>query len=249
MSYMDKETMRFVDKGETEKFMKLSDQWWDEQGAFKTLHLINPLRIDYIQKMSQQYLGKSVHDLKILDIGCGGGLICEPLARLGAKVTGVDANEAGIEAAKIHCQEMGLDIDYRCIDIHDMVADYKEYYDIVINCEVVEHVRHPQEFMQTSATLLQYDGIMIAATLNRTIESYVKAIIGAEYILGWLPKGTHDWHKFLKPSELVNFMRTHDMILQDSVGLIYNIFANQWLLRANNLNVNYMLCLQRIRQH
>lgn len=243
MSYMDKETMRYVDESERDKFSKLADEWWNQKGAFKTLHIINPIRVAYIQDMTQKHLNQPLNQLKILDIGCGGGLICEALARLGANITGVDASGPSIAAAKIHAEQSNLNIDYQCVDIYDMQHDYKDYFDIVLNCEVVEHVRDPESFMQTSANMLKPQGIMIAATLNRTIEAYLKAIIGAEYILGWLPRGTHDWHKFLTPAELTEFLRPCGLNLQDCIGLVYNPLMRQWSLQPKKLGVNYMLCL------
>ena len=198
--------MTTINKEEIQKFSNLADEWWDVKGKFKPLHMFNPIRIEYISEKIKQYfnLDKSktnfLEGLKILDIGCGGGLISEPMARLGGKVTGIDASEKNIKIAKIHAQNNDLDIDYQTKSPEQLLV--KDKFDVILNLEVVEHVENLDLYLEACKNLLKSQGLMFTATLNRTLTSYIKAIIGAEYILRWLPMGTHDWNKFLKPEEL-----------------------------------------------
>ena len=198
--------MSTINKDEIEKFSKLANEWWDIEGKFKPLHMFNPIRIEYILNISQSYfkISKSnqlpLKNLKILDIGCGGGLISEPMCRLGANVTGIDASEKNINIAKLHASKNNLNIKY----LHTVPEnfDQKDKFDIILNLEVVEHVENLDLYLSSCHKLLKQNGIIFTATINKTFTSYIKAIIGAEYILRWLPIGTHDWNKFLKPEEL-----------------------------------------------
>ena len=198
--------MTTVNQEEIQKFSKLADQWWDANGKFKPLHTFNPIRIKYIiDKCSSHFKlnkqeNKILSKLKILDIGCGGGLVCEPLTRLGAQVTGIDASYKNIEVAKIHAKKSNLKIKY--LNASPEKNKINEKFDVILNLEVVEHVDNLDLFLKSSSELLKKNGIMFIATINRTFESYIKAIIGAEYVLRWLPIGTHDWQKFLKPEEI-----------------------------------------------
>ena len=198
--------MTTINKDEIQKFSELADEWWDVKGKFKPLHMFNPIRIEYILDEISKYFKIDrktklfLKDLKILDIGCGGGLISEPMARLGASVTGIDAAEKNIKVATIHSKQNGLSIDY--LNRSPEQLDDKKKFDIILNLEVVEHVDDLELYLKSCYNLLKKDGLMFTATINRTFTSYVKAIIGAEYILRWLPIGTHDWNKFIKPEEL-----------------------------------------------
>ena len=198
--------MTTVNKDEIQKFSKIADEWWDANGKFKPLHMFNPIRIKYIKdkcishfKLNQNNV-KPLSSLKILDIGCGGGLISEPMCRLGAKVTGMDASKKNILVAKLHAKKNGLKINY--INSSPEKNKIKKKFDIILNLEIIEHVDNVDLFLKSSSKLLNKNGIMFVATINRTFESYVKAIVGAEYILRWLPIGTHEWNKFLKPIEI-----------------------------------------------
>jgi 2-polyprenyl-6-hydroxyphenyl methylase/3-demethylubiquinone-9 3-methyltransferase len=234
-----------INKEEIQKFSKLSEEWWDVNGKFKPLHMFNPIRIEYITDNIKRHFKikkdktNSLKGLKILDIGCGGGLISEPMTRLGAKVTGIDASEKNINIAKIHSTESGLKINY----VHaspEKLEDY-ETYDVILNLEIVEHVDNVDLYIKSCQKLLKKNGLMFTATLNRSLTSYVKAIIGAEYILRWLPIGTHDWNKFLKPEELENHLIKEKLTTQDISGLKFNPFTNRWKISAD-LSVNYIIC-------
>ncbi len=234
-----------INKEEIQKFSKIANEWWDVNGKFKPLHLFNPVRIEYITENIKKYfkLEKGINEylkgLKILDIGCGGGLVSEPMARLGAKVTGIDASEKNINVAKLHSEKNGLKIDY----LNTSPENLKEFekFDIVLNLEIVEHVENVNLYMKSCHKLLKKNGLMFTATLNRTFTSYVKAIIGAEYILRWLPIGTHDWNKFLKPEELEKILSVEKFSTFDVSGLSFNLFTNKWK-RSRDLSVNYIIC-------
>ena len=236
--------MTTINQEEIQKFSKLADQWWDVNGKFKPLHDFNPIRIKYIiEKCCSNFKIKKkdsmpLSSLKILDIGCGGGLVCEPLNRLGAEVTGIDASFKNIEVAKNHEKKSGLKINY--LNTSPEKNDIIEKFDVILNLEIVEHVENLDLFLKSSSNLLKKNGIMFVATINRTLESYVKAIVGAEYILRWLPIGTHDWQKFLKPSEIENKFNQLNLNKLHLSGVKYSIFKNSWSL-SSDCSVNYIM--------
>ena len=237
--------MTTINKEEIQKFSNLAEEWWDVKGKFKPLHMFNPIRIEYITEMIRKHFRlptketNSLKDLKILDIGCGGGLISEPMARLGAKVTGIDASEKNIKVAKIHSKKNNLKIDY--INKSPEQLEEKELFDIILNLEVVEHVNDVNLYIKSCSKLLKKNGLMFTATLNRTFTSYIKAIVGAEYILRWLPIGTHDWNKFIKPEDLEKKLSNEKFKTVDIKGLVFNPFIKKWK-RSENLSVNYIIC-------
>ncbi len=240
--------MTTVNQEEIQKFSKLADQWWDANGKFKPLHTFNPIRIKYIiDKCSSHFKlnkqeNKTLSKLKILDIGCGGGLVCEPLTRLGAQVTGIDASYKNIEVAKIHAKKSNLKIKY--LNASPEKNKINEKFDVILNLEVVEHVDNLDLFLKSSSELLKKNGIMFIATINRTFESYIKAIIGAEYVLRWLPIGTHDWQKFLKPEEIEKKFKKLNLDKADLNGLKFNIFTNNWSL-SSDCSVNYIIVAKK----
>ena len=233
-----------INKEEIQKFSKLADEWWDVNGKFKPLHMFNPIRIEYIIENIKKYfeIKKNKADflegLNILDIGCGGGLISEPMSRLGANVTGIDASEKNINIAQLHAKKSGLQIDY--INASPEELNEVEKFDVILNLEIIEHVDNVNLYIKSCSKLLKKRGLMFTATLNRSFISYVKAIIGAEYILRWLPIGTHDWNKFLKPEELENFLSQEKFSSVDIKGLNFNPFFNKWK-KSNDLSVNYII--------
>ena len=240
--------MTTINKEEIQKFSNLADEWWDVKGKFKPLHMFNPIRIEYIiSKIKNHFEIQNNKDyflenLNILDVGCGGGLISEPLARLGANVTGIDASEKNIKIAKLHSAKSNLNIRY----LKKSPENFNEYekFDIILNLEIVEHVENVQLFINSCHKLLKKNGIMFTATLNRTFTSYVKAIIGAEYILRWLPVGTHDWNKFIKPEELEKKLAKKNLKTVDIKGFEFNPLLNKWKT-SNNLSVNYIVCSKK----
>ena len=239
-----------VDPAEIAKFAALADAWWDPEGKFRPLHRLNPTRLAYIRDTAAARFGrnplgpKPLAGLCLIDIGCGGGLLCEPLTRLGAKVTGVDAGERNVAIARAHAQEGELDIDYRQATAEDVEAG-GERFDIVLSMEVVEHVSDPAGFMAACAGLVAPGGLLIAATLNRTAKSFALAIVGAEYLLRWLPRGTHDWRRFLRPSELAALVRPQGLNLAEATGVVYSPLADKWRLDPADLDVNYMMRFER----
>ena len=231
-----------INKKEIDKFSKLADEWWDPEGKFKPLHNFNPVRLRYIKDtITKKFGNKSeklpLKDIKILDIGCGGGLLSEPLSRLGATVTGIDASDRNIKIAKMHLKKSKLDINYYCSSPESFEA--KEKFDVVLNMEIVEHVDNVDFFLLKSSELLKKDGLMFIATLNKTLKSYVFAIIGAEYILKWLPIGTHDWNKFLKPDDLINICKNNSLNLINLIGVKFDILKNEWIV-SNDKSINYL---------
>ena len=234
-----------INKEEIQKFSRLAEEWWDINGKFKPLHMFNPIRIEYITEKIRDHFKikknnlKYLEGLQILDIGCGGGLISEPISRLGASVTGIDASEKNIKIAKAHSNESELKINYICSS-PEKLKNY-ESYDIILNLEIVEHVDNVELYIQSCEKLLKKNGLMFTATLNRSLISYIKAIIGAEYILRWLPIGTHDWNKFIKPEELENYLSKEKLSTIDIKGLKFNPLTNKWK-RSNDLSVNYIIC-------
>ncbi len=234
-----------IDADEVERFSRLSANWWDEHGPFAPLHAINPLRIHYIQDMVNTYLNvQNLKELRILDIGCGGGLVCEPLARLGAHVTGIDASEKNIAISTAHATQSGLGIEYRAIPAETLHAEGAQF-DVVLALEIIEHVADTQAFMAACMGLIRPGGILIVTTLNRTTWSFGMAIVGAEYILRWLPRGTHDWHKFLRPSELARLVEHAGGHVQEMCGMAYNPLSRNWSLKKKDLRVNYLLTAQK----
>ena len=232
-----------INKLEIEKFDKIAEEWWDPNGKFKPLHKFNPIRIEYIKnniindfKISQ--IDSPLKGISILDIGCGGGLLSEPLARLGAEVVGIDASKKNIDIAKHHLKKSNLSIEYHNESPENF--SYKKKFDVILNMEIVEHVEDIPEFICQSAKFLKDKGIMFIATLNQTLKSYVFAIIGAEYILRWLPIGTHDWNKFLKPEELEQKMSGKNFKTIEIKGLSYNPIFNKWK-KTDDLSVNYII--------
>ena len=233
-----------INSEEIQKFSRLADEWWDVKGKFKPLHMFNPIRIEYIVDICTSHFNLinkekfPFENLKILDIGCGGGLISEPMSRLGANVTGIDASKKNIEIAKVHAQKSKLNINY--LNKSPEQISEKEKFDIILNLEIVEHVDNVGLYINSCYNLLKKDGLMFTATLNRSLMSYLKAIIGAEYILRWLPIGTHDWIKFLKPEELEKLLQNEKFSTVDIKGLEFNPFLNKWK-KSDNLSVNYII--------
>ena len=233
-----------INKEEIQKFSRLSEEWWDVNGKFKPLHMFNPIRIEYITNKIKTHFklrtdkSNYLEGLSILDIGCGGGLISEPMARLGAKVTGIDASEKNINIAKLHSKKNGLKINY--LNASPENLEHIEKFDIILNLEIVEHVNNVNLYIKSCYKLLKKNGLMFTATLNRSFISYIKAIIGAEYILRWLPIGTHDWNKFIKPEELEKFLLDEKFTTLDVKGLKFNPFLKKWK-KTNDLSVNYII--------
>ena len=233
-----------INKEEIQKFSKLADEWWDVNGKFKPLHMFNPIRIEYITDKIKQHFKINAGNLNylkglnILDIGCGGGLISEPMARLGGRVTGIDASEKNIKVAKIHAKKNELKINY--LNKSPEELENKDKFDIILNLEIVEHVDNVGLYIESCYNLLKKDGLMFTATLNRSFMSYLKAIIGAEYIMRWLPIGTHDWNKFLKPEELEKKLQDKKFSMVEIKGLEFNPLLNKWR-KSNNLSVNYII--------
>ena len=231
-----------INKKEIDKFSKLADEWWDPEGKFKPLHNFNPVRLRYIKDTIIKKFGNKsqklpLKDIRILDIGCGGGLLSEPLSRLGATVTGIDASDRNIKIAKMHLEKSKLNIDYYCSSPEKFVA--KEKFDVVLNMEIVEHVENVDFFLLKSSELLRKNGLMFIATLNKTLKSYIFAIVGAEYILKWLPIGTHDWNKFLKPDDLIDICKNNSLNLKDLIGVKFDILKNEWIVSKDS-SVNYL---------
>ena len=237
-----------INKEEIDKFSKIAEEWWDPEGKFKPLHIFNPLRIKYIKDSIIKHFNIKkkklpLSGLNILDIGCGGGLIAEPMSRLGANITGIDASEKNIKIAKLHAKNNNLKINY--INKSPEQLSETKKFDIILNLEVVEHVDNLKLYLKSCSKLLKKDGLMFTATLNGTFTSYVKAIIGAEYILRWLPIGTHDWNKFIKPEELEKELNIENLKTLDVKGLQFNPITKKWR-RSENLSVNYIICSYKI---
>ena len=231
-----------INKKEIEKFSRIAEEWWNPEGKFKPLHKFNPIRISYIKEniIETFKLGNNktpLKDIEILDIGCGGGLLSEPMCRLGAKVTGIDASDKNIKVAKLHSKKSNLQIDYFCSSPEKFNA--KKKFDVILNMEIVEHVEDVNFFLKSCSKLLKKNGIMFVATLNKTLKSYIFAIVGAEYILRWLPIGTHEWEKFLKPEELISILKKNDLILDKVDGMNFNLIKNKWSV-GNDKSVNYI---------
>lgn len=246
MTAAQKNTSPSIDPGEVANFSALADSWWDPKGPFRPLHVLNPARLSYLVEQICAQFGRSPADrlpfkgLSLLDIGCGGGLLAEPMARLGATVTGIDAAEKNIAVARLHAEKSGLNIDYQAISAEDL-ANRGQKFDIILTLEVIEHVADIQSFLTAASTLLAPAGLMILSTLNRTPKAFMLAIIGAEYVMRWLPRGTHDWRKFLTPDELAAHVQQAGLTAIDRMGLTYSPLADRWSTSARDLSVNYMI--------
>ncbi len=226
-----------IDEKEVEKFSRIADEWWDESGKFKPLHKFNPIRISFIKtEILKFFAAENLHGLKILDVGCGGGLVAEPFARLGADVIAIDASEKNIEVAKIHAEKSGLKIDYR----NTTAENLDEKFDVVLALEIIEHVADIEKFIEACAKLVKPNGLLFIATINRTAKSFALAKVAVEYVLRWLPRGTHDWKKFLKPSEIFTIADKNNLQLKIVRGFEYNIFKDAWC-ESENLDVNYIM--------
>jgi len=234
-----------VDAGEIAKFEAMAAEWWDPKGKFKPLHMLNPTRLDYITQQIAAEFGRDLKSakpfegLRLLDIGCGGGLLSEPMARLGAEVVGADAAERNIPVAQLHAQQSGLDIDYRFTTAEAM-AEAGEQFDVVLNMEVVEHVSDPLAYLTACRQLLKPGGLMVCSTINRNPKSFVMAIVGAEYVMRWLPKGTHEWQKFITPDELFDLIRQAGLTPVDRKGFSFNPVTFGWTISDRDLSVNYV---------
>ena len=235
-----------VDPAEIERFSRIAAEWWDPAGKFAPLHRLNPVRLTFVRDRIAQRFDRDIGEtaplagLSVLDIGCGGGLVCEPLARLGANVTGIDAAGRNVAVAAAHAEKMRLAIDYRQTTAEAMQATGAQF-DAVLALEVVEHVADVELFLACCAALVRPGGLMILATLNRTAKAFVLAIVGAEYVLGWLPRGTHDWRRFVKPSEAARGLRGAGLAIDDITGVAYDPMRRTWRLARSDLDVNYML--------
>jgi 2-polyprenyl-6-hydroxyphenyl methylase/3-demethylubiquinone-9 3-methyltransferase len=238
-----------LDPAEVEKFSKLAAEWWNPNGKFGVLHKFNPVRLAYIKEQVTARLARDpllerpFEGLRLLDIGCGGGLLCEPMARLGASVMGVDPSEKNIKTATVHAAEQGLAIDYRAGTAEDLAAA-GERFDVILNMEVIEHVADQRAFAATCCSMLKPGGLMFVATLNRTLKSFGLAIIGAEYVLSWLPKGTHQWEKFVEPEELKEWLSAAGAKVLTQSGVTYHPLGREWK-RSNDLSVNYMVVAEK----
>lgn len=238
-------TQHSVDPQEVAKFEAMAAEWWDTEGKFKPLHMLNPCRLDYIVSQIAAEYGRDLttHEpfkgLRILDIGCGGGLLSEPMARLGATVVGADAAAGNIPVAQVHAKQSGLDIDYRHITAEE-IAQGRERFDVILNMEVIEHVADPSAFLGTCTELLKPSGLLLCSTINRNPKSYLVTIIGAEHIMRWLPKGTHEWDKFITPDELFAMIEAAGLNPVDRKGFVFNPIKWSWSLSDRDLSVNYV---------
>src|SRR6056297_1135495 len=234
-----------IDEGEVAKFEAMAAEWWDTEGKFKPLHMLNPTRLDYITRQIAAEFGRDLsgespfEGLRLLDIGCGGGLLCEPMARLGATVVGADAAAGNIPVAQLHAEQSGLEIDYRHTTAEALAAQ-GERFDVVLNMEVVEHVPDPAQYLAACAALVRPAGLHLCSTINRNTKSFAMAIVGAEYVMRWLPKGTHEWSKFITPDELYDLISQAGIDPVDRKGFVFNPVTWQWRLSDRDLSVNYV---------
>ncbi|HEV2897490.1 MAG TPA: bifunctional 2-polyprenyl-6-hydroxyphenol methylase/3-demethylubiquinol 3-O-methyltransferase UbiG [Pseudaminobacter sp.] len=248
---MHEPTRSTIDAGEVERFSALAAEWWNPNGKFRPLHKFNPVRLAYIRDQIAARFGRDSHaarpfeGLRILDIGCGGGLLCEPMARLGAEVVGADASTTNIEVARLHAAEAGVDVDYRATTA-EALADAGETFDVILNMEVVEHVADIDLFIGKCAEMVKPDGIMFVATINRTLKALGLAIVGAEYLLRWLPRGTHQYGRLVRPEELERALSNAGMTIADRTGVTYNLLADRWQ-RSRDMDVNYMVLAEKRR--
>jgi 2-polyprenyl-6-hydroxyphenyl methylase/3-demethylubiquinone-9 3-methyltransferase len=238
-----------VDEAEVTRFSALAAQWWDPRGKMAVLHKFNPVRLGFIKEAACRHFGRdgkrldALAGLRVLDIGCGGGILSEPLARLGAAVVGADPSQANIAVAQLHAADAGVSVDYR-VTTAEALADAGERFDLVLAMEVVEHVADLDLFIRRCTEMVRPGGLMITATLNRTLKSFALAIVGAEYVLRWLPRGTHQWEKFVTPDELEAALERHRLAVVDETGVIYDLLADRWRL-STDMDVNYMVVAER----
>jgi 2-polyprenyl-6-hydroxyphenyl methylase / 3-demethylubiquinone-9 3-methyltransferase len=243
---IDNKNNQTDDQREINKFSEMASEWWDPNGKFAPLHKFNPVRQEYLVDKIKNHFGilpngsYPFKNLKLLDVGCGGGLIAEPMTRLGANVTGIDASEKNINVAKFHAEQMNLKINYLCATPEKL----NEQFDVILCLEIIEHVADVDLFIKSCAKLLKKNGIIFFATLNRTAKSFLFAIVGAEYILNWLPKGTHDWNKFLKPNEIISVASNYQLALKETVGFKFNIFLREWQ-KSRDTDVNYAVSFKK----
>jgi 2-polyprenyl-6-hydroxyphenyl methylase/3-demethylubiquinone-9 3-methyltransferase len=243
--------MTSIDPAEVERFSRIAAEWWDPHGKFAPLHKFNPVRLAFIREQAGRLFGrdpralKPFEGLRLLDIGCGGGLLSEPMRRLGFEVVAVDAAERNILTARAHAEAQGLEIDYRAATAEQLLADGETPFDVILNMEVVEHVADPGAYLRDTARLLKPGGLMIVATLNRTPKAYALAVVGAEYVLGWLPRGTHDWRKFLKPEEIRAHLAEEPVAVEGPFGVSYNPLTDRWS-RSPDTGVNYLMTVIRL---
>jgi 2-polyprenyl-6-hydroxyphenyl methylase/3-demethylubiquinone-9 3-methyltransferase len=239
-----------IDQAEVDRFSAIAAEWWDATGKFKPLHLFNPVRLSFIRDEAARRFGRDItkrrpfEGLRLLDIGCGGGLLCEPMARLGFQVTGVDASERNIGVARTHAEAQGLQIDYRADTAEALLAAGEAPFDVVLNMEVIEHVADPAHFLRDCVALTRPGGFMVVATLNRTPKALALAVVGAEYILRWLPPGTHDWKKFLKPHEILEFLAGEPVSVAGPFGVSYDLLTGKWA-PSSDVDVNYMMTVDK----
>ncbi len=246
---MNQNSATTIDPDEVERFSAMAKEWWDPNGKFRPLHKFNPIRLTYIRDRIAEQFGRDTRSarpfegLRILDIGCGGGLLCEPMTRLGATVTGADASQTNIEVARIHAEQAGLDIDYRATTA-EALAEAGEQFDVVLNMEVVEHVADVDLFVSKCAAMVKPGGLMFMATINRTLKALGLAIIGAEYVLRWLPRGTHQYERLVRPEELEKALGIAGLDIADRTGVSYNPFTDRWDT-SRDMDVNYMILASR----
>lgn len=239
-----------IDPAEVERFSRIAAEWWDPKGKFAPLHKFNPVRLAFIRDQALYRFGRDpkarrpFEGLRLLDIGCGGGLLSEPMTRLGFAVTGVDASERNIATASTHAAEQGLSVDYRASTAEALLEAGEPPFDVILNMEVIEHVADPGEYLRNCAQLLKPGGLMIVATLNRTLKAFALAKIGAEYVLRWLPAGTHDWSKFLKPEEIRDFLSGAPVEVDGPYGVVFNPLTGRWT-ESTDTDVNYMMTVVR----
>jgi len=231
-----------INKKEIEKFSKIAEEWWNPEGKFKPLHKFNPIRISYIKdniinSLKLKNKKNPLEKIKILDIGCGGGLLSEPMSRLGAEVVGIDASDKNINVAKVHAKKNNLNIKYICSSPEKLKSNTK--FDVILNMEIIEHVDNVEHFLKACSNLLKKNGIMFVATLNKTLKSYLFAIVGAEYVLRWLPIGTHEWEKFVKPDELIDILSKYNLRLESLDGVKFNLIKDEWNISSDK-SVNYI---------
>lgn len=249
MSVKAQQTAGTIDESEVARFSAMADQWWDPTGKFKPLHKFNPVRLAYIKQEVCRKFGRdpkaadAFKGLRFLDIGCGGGLLSEPMARLGADVVGADPSETNIKIARLHMESSGLKIDYRAQTAEDLAAA-GETFDVILNMEVVEHVADVPLFLQATGSMVRPGGMMFVATINRTLKAYALAIVGAEYVLRWLPKGTHSYEKLVKPSEIEGPLSAEGLTITDRSGVSYNPLTDAWV-KSRDMDVNYMMLAER----
>lgn len=243
-------TMSSIDPAEVERFSKIAAEWWDPRGKFAPLHRFNPVRLAFIRDQAlyrfqrDEKARRPFEGLRLLDIGCGGGLLSEPMTRLGFEVVGVDASERNIGTAAAHAAEQGLSIDYRASTAEGLLAAGEAPFDLILNMEVVEHVADPGDYLRSCARLLKPGGLMIVATLNRTLKAFALAKVGAEYVLRWLPAGTHDWNKFLTPDEIRGFLSAEPVIVDGPYGVVFEPLSGRWK-QSGDADVNYMMTVVR----